>query len=436
MAHIATGSGGGLAASMALAASITILTGCSRREVVPGSNPTQTSLAERSVCPQHGGGVWIPGKSDTAWRLVSNLTVPGTITTIPEFHDCQRLLKPGGEGYGPTAGVFANPLVVTLVDTLLRLEQTGVPDRAIAAAEIISDGDFQPLGIQLGVNCLYMYTVAGQLHAVMPSVSVESDCAQRLNPIPPQTAWTPLNVNQESEAGELTLADFPPAARWDYDEQPGPRMQFVGLPCRTAWCLIGHPNAHSWKRYHRPAMPPRGKLSRRVVQIRGWYDEQKLGVAPASGGPVTPSGVYANIFPDSLLDGRTAAYFELAPPNEWVDAAEILLHGNLPRYKTKFNLDPTAATTGEVPASNKLALCKGTAARCLPGGAVMIKPCTPDATDPWYARITSVGTEVKYTCVIRHKHPGFSIPGTARWWWLPTDEGIWTRCPQGCCQVT
>jgi hypothetical protein len=405
----------------------------------PASPNSPANLADRSVCPQHGP-VWIPAREDSAWRLVGSLSVPGTTTQIPEFHDCQRLLRPGGEGYGPTAAIYANPVIVSLIDTLLALANAGDSLRALAAAEIISDGQYQQLGIEIGVNCLYMYTTAGQLESFMRPVVMESDCLQRLNPVPHQPGWTPLHVRQEPESPPFMLADFPAAARWDYDDLPGPRQQFIGLPCKLAWCLIGHANAHSSKRFKRPPDPlhPPGNLSRRVVQIRGWYDEQILGVGGGSG-PATPGMVFGTIFPDSLLEGRTDAEFEIADP-PWVPAAEILVHGNLSKYKSKFNLDATPISTPgmpqEVSISNKVSLCKGDATRCFAqGGTAPTCTAPTDPTNWWYARIISVGREVRYYCVIRHLHPGFSIPGTARWWWLPNDEGIWMRCPQGCCQV-
>lgn len=423
------------AAWTALGCSLLLLNGCGGVDprVAPG---TSQALLTRSVCPQHQP-VWIPASEDTAWRQVASLTVPGAITQIPEFHDCQRLLTQGESGYGPTAAIYASPIIVTLVDTLLALEQAGDSLRAIAAAEIISDGAYQQLGIEMGVNCLYMYTFAAQLHAFMRPVSQESDCAQRLDPTPPQPGWRSLNVKQETAGAPFVLEDFPPAARWDFHDQPGPRLQFIGLPCKTNWCLIGHANPQSWKQYDRPQPGNHGRLSRRVMRIRGWYDEQILGVGPTTGtGPVVPGGVYGTIFPDSLLEGRTEADYQLPAPNQWVAAAEILVHGNLPAYKKKFNLDQTPPPTNGVAVSNKLALCKGDATRCVPHGAPNVRQCPSTMPDPWYARITAVGGDVAYSCVIRHLHPGFRIPGNARWWWLPQDEGIWSRCPQGCCQVT
>ena len=115
--------------------SLLLLNGCGAQDprVAPAGDTTPQAVLTRSVCPQHQP-VWIPASEDTAWRQVASLTVPGAITQIPEFHDCQRLLRPGEAGYGPTAAIYASPIVVSLVDTLLALEQAGDSFRAIAAA--------------------------------------------------------------------------------------------------------------------------------------------------------------------------------------------------------------------------------------------------------------------------------------------------------------
>jgi hypothetical protein len=36
----------------------------------------------------------------------------------------------------------------------------------------------------------------------------------------------------------------------------------------------------------------------------------------------------------------------------------------------------------------------------------------------------------------RTEHLDFPMVSAARWRWIPGDEGIWTRCANGCCQLT
>jgi hypothetical protein len=402
---------------------LSFLVACGKNQLPEGDQPVP--IADRSVCPQHGP-VWIPGKQDTAWRQVSQLVVPGANTQIPEYHDCQRLLDKDKDGYTAEAGIYAYPGIVDLIDQLIALEQANQPLRAIAGAEIISTEDYDKLGIKLGANCLYLYTQQGQPRAFMRPVATESDCGQRLNPIPPQPGWTMLIVTEEPELAPFTRDDFSPSARWDHDARPIQNKQFIGLPCRNAYCLIGHQGAQSWKRYDRSG----NAKARRVAKIRTWYDEQILGILPTGGGAVVPSGVFGTIFPDSGLQDRTEpVYNDVNKP--WHEGATIRLQSALPYYKTKFNLEPTLTDNS----FNRVFLCKGPSTRCIPAG-VTPPNCTVTA-NPWYAKIISaVSGEVRYNCVVWHDHQGFPIPGNARWYWLPNDEGIWMRCPNGCCQVT
>src|SRR6185503_7024013 len=152
MARIARNVGKTWAAWIAFVSGVVLIYGCNEKPsqiAPPASVPSSTNLAERTVCPQHGR-VWIPATLDTAWRSVATLSVPQYNTQIPEFHDCQRLLDPRGEAYGPLAAVYAHPLVVSLLDTLVKWEENHVPKRALAVAEIISDGGYLSLGIEIG----------------------------------------------------------------------------------------------------------------------------------------------------------------------------------------------------------------------------------------------------------------------------------------------
>lgn len=410
-------------ASLAVLFLLALLAACADKEVKPPDGE-QVVLA-RTVCPQHGS-VWVPGEQDTAWRLLPELSVPGPNTQIPEFHDCQRLLDKDKDGYTAEAAIYAFPGIVDLPEQLRALEQAGDPLRAIAGAEIISTADYDKLGIKLGANCLYLFTQQGNLRAFMRPVATETDCAQRLNPVPPQPGWKQLIVTQDPEQAPFTRFDFSPSARWDYDARPAQRLQFIGLPCEQAYCMIAGAAAQSWKRYDRPGQGVKG---RRVVKLRTWYDEQILGILPASGGVVVPSGVFGTIFPDSVLGERGESDYQV-PDQPWLHAADIRLQSALPYYKTKFNLDVTP--DGEY--YNQVSLCMGPDTRCIPQGVT--PPTCGTTNDPWYARIVSLTGDVKYNCVKRHLHQGFSIPGNARWYWLPNDEGIWVRCPNGCCQVT
>src|SRR5258706_2937712 len=74
-----------------------------RAESGPARGAAPAAQADRWDCPDHEGVKAFRG--DTAIYLPA-LTVAGVTTTIPEFHDCQRLIDSTGVLYGPRVGVF------------------------------------------------------------------------------------------------------------------------------------------------------------------------------------------------------------------------------------------------------------------------------------------------------------------------------------------
>ncbi len=427
---------GGWSGPLKIAACLAILSGCKRTDVVPPEAPTvvgtppigfRTVTAADlatiiTVCPQHDS-VWVPAKIGALfWTRRATLAMPGTLTQIPEFHDCQRLLSANGSEYGPEAGVYADSAVADLLDTAKLLENGSDSLKAVGVATIVSDGEYNKLWIERGINCLYLYTKNQKPRAFMMSVPDGQDCAKR---VAVQTA-NPLFVDEEPETTPFTKADFSPAARWDWDNRANNKFQFIGLPCGIAYCLYGHPGAISSFRHDRLGMSPK---ARRVWRMRPWYDEQILGVIPTGGTNLVPSGVFGTVFPHPDLNDRNDLTYENADP-AYLLAAEIKLQATIPQYQSKFGLEATTDST------NKVYLCKGPSQRCIPQSET-VPTCPAGTTDFWYAKIVSAsGSLTKYRCVVRHLHPNFPIPGNARWWWDPRDEGIWVRCPQGCCQVS
>src|SRR5262245_15484085 len=80
---------------------------------------------------------------------VVTFQVPGDITLVPEYHDCQRLTDPQDGQFGPLAAVFAS---VGQTDSNPPL----MPTADSAAALIVSSGSYPSLNIGPGNNCLYL----------------------------------------------------------------------------------------------------------------------------------------------------------------------------------------------------------------------------------------------------------------------------------------
>ncbi len=109
---------------------------------------------------------------------------------------------------------------------------------AMAAAEIVADADYDPLGIERGFNCLYVFLPDHfDWHALMvPTGEVEQDCSEVvLNP--EELQGQRLVVGTTGEGHNFTHDDFPKVARWDWDSIR--TQQYIGLKCGATWCEVG-----------------------------------------------------------------------------------------------------------------------------------------------------------------------------------------------------
>lgn len=79
-----------------------------------------------------------------------------------------------------------------------------------------------------------------------------------------------------------------------------------------------------------------------------------------------------------------------------------------------------------------MALCRGAKGDC--DGVPAAAPTCGDGL--WWVRIVNAESgEARYRCVIRRELAGVDVVATARWRWLPDDEGQWERCAEGCCEI-
>lgn len=407
--------------------------GCDRRagDTVSGGKgegPAEVAVFPgRAACPNHD--------PFQAWRgddsaTISQVTLAGAATLIPEFHDCQRLIDENHE-FGPLVGVWVPEYLPTVEDSLPD-EATAIPVAVIHAW----DGPYPQLGIGQMWNCLYLIRrpgSGGQFAARMVPVGKESDCAGR-RPVR-SLDGTPLNVTR-LEYPELTLADYPPVGRWDRDRH-APK-HFIGLQCGAAWCEVSNGKHGSSRRYALPqGRPPK---SRRVFEVKGWYDEQFLAV-PGTTSKLEPLGFLGTIVPDAELQDRRADDFE----GVWVPAGVVSMEEQSTHYWDKLGLSP-----GSLPSMNDganlthVSLCWERGDKLCRFQPATEKPAcawdpVQDAERMWYARSQEPGpvARYRYKCVTRHDHSSFGrpIPGTARWSWLEDDETQWWRCEQGCCTV-
>lgn len=350
-----------------------------------------------------------------------------TKSGVPEFNDCQRLIRrtPAGlRTYGPLAAIFAKDSIDTL----------GVSNFAapVVVALIYKPEElgYDELHLRGTNSCLVLRRMAGTLRAWVLGVDAAAQCQSAV----PLTALRPsdeLQVREIPPPPGLQPKDIPPVARWDWDEQSG--TQFIGVRCGPNWCEVGRREGFETSaQYDDPAAT--SPESRRNIAIKGWYDEQPLAhyLAPAPSEPMKGLGT---VIPSEGLASMTAT----SVAGEWVEVASIFMRPDAGAYAKDFNfIGTTVAPPGGE--HSRLWLCMGDAARCKPiDGKSVFDPTACDADSHgrrWYARVDHPSQPPRYFCVVYREHPaGFVLPAMVRWRWRANDETIWVSCPAGCCEV-
>jgi hypothetical protein len=372
-----------------------------------GSSPAVT--AGRPECP--ADVILVP--ADSGLYSTTVIAASGPISLVPEFHDCQRFTDSARTVYGPMVAIFARNALETIPDPVPGAPSTTshvlLAGSEQASATILNyDMPYQPLRIEKGINCLYLYSLNAVWQARIVPVKSDQACLQ---PMDPAGAGADLRVDvMDAPPG----VEVPPVARWDWDVAVG--QHYIGIRCGTRWCEVYSPSQPSLK----SSASYRGT---RLVSAKGWYDEQYLAVQ--QGPNLVPGAALGTIFPVGDLAAAVVENFEKV----WVQVALVSLSTASVEYKEKFNFVAGPAPLGQ----SAISLCRGDAQACLPAAAT-VNECN-NQSDPWWARIVS-GSETRFRCVIRRTHPGVSIPGAARWRWKVEDEGGWVRCPEGCCEIT
>jgi Bacterial Ig-like domain (group 2) len=359
-----------------------------------------------------------------------------------------------------TLGVGARRLVVS---------QIGDPtSTTLAAATIYSYGPgYTALGIGPNFSCLYVYfDASGQLKAKMVNVvqlqSYPTACLNAVNPLVTFPGEKALAVVRSRPGGMMAATDYPAVARWQWDPQTG--KQFIGISCPDrsggGWCEIGDPVDPQ----SRPFAPPDGYVlpagapagDRRVIQIKGWHDEQFLAIPITVGSPdLKPSKLLGTVIPHPAIKQVTkprlsnaARQTDLRQPVEWTPIAYVALRAvsfdssEVNHYKRKLNLDITPVQTLG-PGLNQMLYCYGDRDICeIPpdeadGGGAMCDVSVRGGIIRVWVKLVSATGDIRYFCVTRRGHPAFGdrVPGTTRWRWILKDDTVWTECVNGCCQT-
>jgi hypothetical protein len=395
----------------------------------PGQIPV-TQLALYPECPGHPFEIryfQITAADDTvAGDTLQSLPNAGAISGIPEYHDCQQLGRHNDRDYGTLAGIFAYEALGTLYAV-----GGGDPASPRAAAEIVAFEDkYEPLSIELGFNCLYLWQEGADWTArIFSAGGAPSLCSRTLKEWP-STAGHALEVQADRVPGMLD-EDYPPVARWEWNPEQG--EQFLGIRCGASWCSVRRPGASDRRLPERnkelmPTAPGLTALTagrwERARLVRGWYDEQRLALE-ASPGKLVMSEIVGTVLPHPELGSREDA---ADYAGDWLEVARVVLDQapGVEQYQSKLGLR-VGTNVIEMQQFSTLPPEFG------------LTTCEPDDDGLfWVARVSSDGAR-SMRCVERIIHPEsartHAAPGTARWRWDPDDEKTWITCPKGCCTV-
>ena len=359
----------------------------------------------------------------------------GKLGEIPEYHDCQKLATGNPAAYGPLVGIFVTR-GFAIRDSLDRRPDSTDRDAAPRAiirnfgTSVYSAGllNFRP-----GFSCVWLTYEGGSWSATIAFAGPKPTCSKE-DADPRESVTLPATLAERAPE-PLGDRDYPRVARWQWD--PAAHHHYFGIKCGVNWCQFGGSGEVQPTLSDVPEFTPITVTGggpdhpHRIKEVMGWYDQQQLAEEVKSGTTtLLQPTVLARVFPHPQLE-----QVSLSMLGAWVQSAFVYMDGSSSKYGRALNLGQ---------GYSEIALCQGGSCPGLPPATaqeckVSDGDSKGESARKWYARIRPVSgaTEgnTRYRCVIKQQHPGFDIPGTARWRWADDDEKIWIRCTNGCCTV-
>jgi len=397
------------------------------------------------------GGAGVAGDTTSVTAVDSQGNAVGPFT----IHVAGSPVNPGTVGPSMAVGPGAPPAILQPNETRQLVLQTGPPTTSvIAAATVFSYGKgYSELGIGAHFNCLYVYfDDSGALRAKMVWVQRLDEYQHAcLTAVDPRNArGTDLRIVRSRANLPAAVADYPAVARWDTD--PETQKHYIGIMCGDAWCEIGKQDFKRSRAYSLGAVGA-APSAQRVVQVKGWYDEQVL-AAPKLNNPrqLRPSGLLGTVIPADTL-GQVTKEGLTAPSDDgdpWTLVAYVAIRELATDpdarafYQREMGLE-LASMEGlqDLTQLNQMYYCYGSKDSCLvPSGqgkcgGFLDNLFGGNSTRVWVKVVGASSGNSKVFCVTRRGHPAFTgtVPATARWRWVLEDDTIWTACVQGCCQT-
>jgi len=369
---------------------------------------------------------------------------------IPEYDDDQRLSDGNlsGKGYGPVAHVLAPPWLDTL--------KFNTTFRQVAILQVEPDpgfsGPFAPYD-QLGLgqlNCIYLrHPASGD--TTFQALIIPPDPASLVCPVAPTGGLvaptggsvTPLAVAMEQPAG-VDSASYPPTTRF---VETGDGRTLIGVRCTNHWCAI-RPNGNALSEIVTQqgtsgtstssppgVIPPSAQdgvpgFTYAQAIVKGWFDDQYLGVPDSTPGHGIHRQIRATAIPDPNLGNLTMQDFITQPKNPLVyQPVGVTFFATEPDTNSKYH-----KVWGFSQGVNLVAMRAQVDTNA---SATGLKIDTL-----WFTRVINARQEVKLDIkTVRMDHTKYfgavygsrKLLATMRWRWSDGDEDLWAECTGGCC---
>jgi hypothetical protein len=336
---------------------------------------------------------------------------------IPEYDDDQRLSDGNlrNRDYGPVAHVLAAPWLDTL--------QVGQDFVQVAILAVESEATPAPATYsQLGLselNCIYLRQPAGGTEFEAAIVKPVDSGGIRCPATVASTGGPPLMVVSEQPFG-TDLRNYPPVTRFI---EGGDGQTFIGVRCGNRWCAIHGANVEGAI----AKLPPSAHdgtpgLSYPQAVVKGWFDDQVLGIPDGQPTHKIHRTIRASAVPDPNLGKLTLSDFiGTTAPDDYKTVG-----------RTYFPDEP--------PTTSKYAKLFGFSKGI---NIVGMRAEVHSADTVWYTRVINAKSDTtvriptrrmdhsKYFAAVYGSHA--TIPATMRWRWSDEDEDLWYECLGGCC---
>lgn len=300
--------------------------------------------------------------------------------------------------------------------------------RWVASVFNIGSVNYDPLGIDAKMaGCIYVgrdnawkiqsYLVPAATSVCMKISLLTSAELQSMSP----AELTGYALDPKTVDASFSEDDIPAGARWELSRKS---EQMIGVRCASRWCQIGKLGTLEADLETTPGPPTTGDLEvKRAYRLKGWFDSQVLAEKDAQG-ILKPSGVIGRVIP------ATEAEMRLHNFGDWYTVATFSIDALYSGAAVPQKYHERGFALGV----QTLQMCKGTFRGCRETGQPPLA-CAHTQSEV-YGRIkqsNGASGPVYRVCTVEGNAYRDAIYAT-RWTWDPSDEGLWIRCLNGCCQ--